>query len=179
MNQTGKTVAKNASFLMASQLITWGLSLVTAVMLPRFLGTVAIGQFYIASSLWAIAGILVTFGMDTLLTKEIARNRDRLGELFGTSLILRGLLFVLVFAGVILYIQVANYDATTMLIIVVIGLGNPVQQVGFLTRASLEGVERMEFISLADIGSKAVFAFGTITMLLLGYGVYAIACSGN
>ena len=72
MSRDGTRVVKNASILMATQLITWALSLLLVVFLPRYLGAAAVGQFAIAGSIWAIMGMLVGFGMDTLLMKEIA-----------------------------------------------------------------------------------------------------------
>ena len=71
----GRTIAKNASVMMISQLVTWGLTIVLTIFLPRYLGAAALGQFHLANSLWAILAIAVTFGMEILLTKEIARDK--------------------------------------------------------------------------------------------------------
>src|SRR3954451_1897968 len=94
MSRDGTRVVKNASILMATQLITWALSLLLVVFLPRYLGAAAIGQFAIAGSIWAIMGMLIGFGMDTLLMKQIARNPERTPQLVGTALILRVVLFL-------------------------------------------------------------------------------------
>jgi hypothetical protein len=63
MSRDGTRVVKNASILMATQLITWALSLLLVVFLPRYLGAAAVGQFAIAGSIWAIMGMLVGFGV--------------------------------------------------------------------------------------------------------------------
>ena len=77
VEHTGRTIAKNASVLMASQVITWGLTILLTIFLPRYLGVSAVGQFHLANSLWAIGAILASFGMDLLVTKEIARDAGR------------------------------------------------------------------------------------------------------
>jgi O-antigen/teichoic acid export membrane protein len=69
MNNSVKTITKNASVLMLSQLITWGMALVLMIFLPRYLGAVGVGKFQLATSLWAIVSIVVSFGMDTYMTQ--------------------------------------------------------------------------------------------------------------
>ena len=48
-------------------------------------------------------------------------------------------------------------------------------QMNRICRASLQGLEEMQFISLADIVSKSVNTVLSLTVLFLGYGVIAIA----
>jgi hypothetical protein len=80
---------------MASQLVTWALTFALTIILPRYLGAVNAGKLTIANSIWAIVAIIATFGMDTLLTKEIARKPAQAARLFGASVALRAILFLL------------------------------------------------------------------------------------
>ena len=80
---------------MASQLVTWALTFALTIILPRYLGAVNAGKLTIANSIWAIVAIIATFGMDTLLTKEIARKPAQAARLFGASAALRAILFLL------------------------------------------------------------------------------------
>jgi O-antigen/teichoic acid export membrane protein len=80
MNNSVKTITKNASVLMLSQLITWGMALVLMIFLPRYLGAVGVGKFQLATSLWAIVSIVVSFGMDTYMTREIARMPEKASQ---------------------------------------------------------------------------------------------------
>ena len=61
MNSTSKTIAKNATILMASQLVTWALTFALTIFLPRYLGAVNAGKLTIANSIWAIVAIIATF----------------------------------------------------------------------------------------------------------------------
>ncbi|NJN47466.1 MAG: oligosaccharide flippase family protein [Candidatus Competibacteraceae bacterium] len=109
MNTTRKTIAKNASVMMLSQILTWGISLTLMMFLPRYLGPVGMGKLQLAISLWTIVGIVVSFGMDTFLTKEIARTPENINKLFSASIVLRMLLFLLGAAGMAVYTRVAGY----------------------------------------------------------------------
>jgi O-antigen/teichoic acid export membrane protein len=159
---------------MATQLITWALSLLLVVFLPRYLGPAAVGQFAIAGSIWAIMGMLVGFGMDTLLTKEIARNPERTPQLIGTTLILRVILFLFSCGVVALYVGMMEYPPTTVNIIWIIGLSIFITQIGLAGLAALQGIEAMHYSSLAGIISKACNTGLGITVVLLGYGVYIV-----
>ncbi len=174
MNETGKTIAKNASVLMVSQLITWSLTLTLMVFLPRALGATAMGQYHLANSIWAIAGVFAIFGMDMFLTKEASRHPNNISDTFGVILVFRAFIFTLSFGFVALYVQFAGYEAETVRVIFIIGLAGFFVLFSGICRAALQGIERMEFISLADIIGKAFMTVGGLTALFLGQGIVVI-----
>lgn len=175
MISTGRTIAKNASFMMVSQLVTWGLSLVSVIFIPRYLGAAGIGKYQLAASIWAIMAIFITFGMDTLLTKEISRDPDRISELLATSIFLRTVIFLASFVLVLVYSKVMDYPNESKAVIYIIGLSILIGQIGFAFRASLQGLESMEFISLGDIAAKFFLMALAIIFLLKGYGLLLFA----
>jgi O-antigen/teichoic acid export membrane protein len=169
------SVAKNASFLMASQVVTWGLTLVLMIFLPRFLGASGVGQLHLADSIWNIVAIFVTFGMDTLLTKEIARRSAKATELVGLSLVLRLLFNIIGFGVVMIYVQIAGYLPLTVYVIYIVGIGKLTLEFSGAFRSSLIGWERMEYVALADIASRIFNTVVTIAILFMGYGVLLAA----
>jgi O-antigen/teichoic acid export membrane protein len=174
MSGTGTRVVKNASILMASQLITWTLSLLLTIFLPRYLGASAVGEFAIAGSIWAIMGMLIGFGMDTLLTKEIARRPEQTAALVGTAFVLRGALFILSCGIVAVYVRIMAYPWTTVSIIWLTGLSILFMQLALACQAALQGIEAMHYTSLAGIISKIVNTVLGLGVVLLGYGIYAV-----
>jgi O-antigen/teichoic acid export membrane protein len=173
--ETTRTVAKNFGILVGSQFVTWGLTLLLTVFLSRYLGASAIGKFYLADSLWAIVAILMTFGMDTLMVKEIARRPARTAELFGTTVGLRCLLGIVGFGVAALWVHHAGYPSETMYVIYIIGIATFINQCGEACRAILQGLERMDFVALSIIASKAFTTIVSIGLLLMGHGLLAIA----
>ncbi len=109
MNKISHVVAKNAGYLMASQVITWGFAFVNAIILPRYLGAIGIGKIQLANSIWTIAIIILTFGMDILLAKEIAREPAKLPDLIGVSIVLRSILFIFGLGAVTLYARLSGF----------------------------------------------------------------------
>lgn len=172
---TGRTIAKNATAMMISQLITWGLTIVLTIFLPRYLGAAALGQFHLANSIWAILAIAVTFGMDILMTKEIARDPSKTRDLFGTTLVLRLLLYTVALGLLAIYLRLAGYSADTVYVIYIIGIGNLIWQFIGACQAVLQGLELMEYMSLGMIAGKMFNTVVAIILLLMGYGVLVIA----
>ncbi len=174
MNEA-KSIAKNTSVLMASQLTTWGLTLVLTFFLTRYLGPANMGKLYFATSVWAIIGIIVTFGTDTLLTKEIARRPERTGELFSTAIVLRVLLFALGYALVLAGLRLVNYPTSGLYVVAIIGVSTLVWQLGGVCQATLQGLEQMHYLAVANVVSKAVSTVVSIGLVLVGWDLYAIA----
>jgi len=175
MSYSRKTIVKNAGVMMASQLITWSLALLLTFFLPRYLGAEAVGKFYLASSIWALFSIVISFGMDTLLTKEISREPERVNELLSTTLFARLLLFVASFAGMLLFVQSAGYSSETLEVAVIMAFTTLSWQMTGAISAALQGLERMEYISLSDIAGKFVVTVVSIAALLMGYKVVVVA----
>ena len=175
MHSNATTVVKNATVLMASQLITWALTLVLTVVLARYLGATLVGEYTLASSLWTIMGVFINFGMDTLLIKQIARSPEQLPELLGTTMIARTALFLLSCGAVALYAYLAHFSPTTLVLVALLGVAQLVTQIYLATQAALQGIELMEYVSIAGIISRVANTALGIAVLLLGYGVYAIA----
>jgi stage V sporulation protein B len=144
MSTTGQTVAKNAVFLMGSQIITWGMAMVLTLFLPRILGAEGIGILHLAESLWIIVAIFFAFGMDTYIAKEVARAPEKTGELLWMSIILRSLLFIIAFAGVYIYANAVGYAELTVTVLIIYGFGRLLNEFGMATTAVLVGLERME-----------------------------------
>ena len=170
-----RTIARNFGVLMGSQFVTWGLTLLLTVFLSRYLGASAMGKFYLADSLWAIVAMLMNFGMDTLMVKEVARKPARTAELFGTTVGLRCLLGIVGFGVTIYWVHLVGYPSETMYVVYIIGIASFINQCGEACRALLQGLERMEYIALGTIASKAFTTVVSIGLLLMGHGLLAVA----
>lgn len=171
---SGKTIAKNVGVMMASQLTTWILSFVLAIFLPRYLGAESIGAIAIANSIWAIMLVLLSFGMDIHLTKSVARDPSKTAELLGTSLLVRTVFFVVSCGLVALYTMVMRYDSTLLVVIVLEGAAYLFLTYANAFSAALVGMERMEFISISSIASKAALTGFSILLIVLDAGLYAV-----
>lgn len=175
MSVSGKTVAKNVGVMMSSQVITWGLTLLVTLFLPRYLGATAIGQLNIALALWSLVGVLIVFGMDTYLAKEVARQPEQTPVLLGTSLLLRGGLFLIGCCAVALYVAMVDPSPVTIYTAIIVGFGQFVSLFNTACMAVLQGLETMEYISLSSVAGKVTNTALSLAVIFVGWGVYAVA----
>jgi O-antigen/teichoic acid export membrane protein len=80
------SIARNATVMMGSQVVTWVSSFVLMMFLPRYLGSEDYGRLYLAMSIAMIAQVFVDFGGAYYIAKEIARHRDRAPSLIADSI---------------------------------------------------------------------------------------------
>jgi O-antigen/teichoic acid export membrane protein len=168
-------VAKNAGILLSTQVITWTLSIVVMIFLSRYLGPVGIGKLNLAYSLWAIIVIFAGYGLESLLIKEIARSPNLINELLPASAVLRSFFFTLGTIVVIAYAFLVGYPVETIHVILIVGVNYLIVQYINTVETAFRGIERMEFISFSLIISKVLYGIGAITVVVLGYGVLAVA----
>jgi O-antigen/teichoic acid export membrane protein len=171
---SGKTIAKNVGVMMASQITTWGLSFVLAIFLPRYLGAEAIGAIAIASSIWAIMVVLLSFGMDVHLTKSVARDPSKTSEMLSTSLLIRTVFFAASCILVAAYAMAMRYDTVLLVVIAIEGASFLFSAYSNAFTSVLVGLERMEFISISSIVNKALLTGLSLLLIFLNAGLYLI-----
>ncbi|MBX3013819.1 MAG: flippase [Caldilineaceae bacterium] len=175
LGHTTKSIAKNASVLFGSQVLMWLLTMGFMVVMPRYLGVTGVGKLQFATSLWMIVGIVTAFGTDILLTKEIARQPEKTTALFGRVAILRVLLFSVGYGLTLVALRYFDYPADTIEIVAIVGLSTLLRQLITAAQAALQGLEKMEFLSIGEIVSNALYTVVGIGLLLGGWNIYAIA----
>lgn len=172
---TGSTIVRNASSMFASQIITWLLTLLLTVFLPRYLGPSAMGEFATALSLWMVLGYLVNLGMDVYIAKEVARNHTRLPVLLGTSYAIRTLMYLLLLTGLFVYLVAFPTSLETFVVIQVIGLATYLGMLAQATAAALQGLEKMQYSALGLIVHRFVNTVLVFAAIGLGLGLVAIS----
>lgn len=170
----GRTLGQNVSMLLFSQVVTWSISLVLIVMVPRFLGPAAIGQYRIGEALWAIAGVLSGFGTGTAVSLAVARDRISGHEIVAPVVLARIVLFVVVAVGATALV-VTGHGMEFGPVFVFLGVAMLFSSVGAVAASALQGYEDLALPARADIVYKFANAAAVVLALLLGANVAVVA----
>lgn len=170
-----RSVTSNTAALFSSQMVTFALGAVVMVVLPRRLGAEAVGQLRIASSLWALAAIAISFGIPTLLTKEVARDPRGGGLLVGPALRAQVGLFALTVMAMSGYVALVGYPPEVVAVIAMAGVGAVFSEIAATGRSVLFGVERMELSAVGDVTAKCGYVALLLVVLHLGGGAVSAA----
>jgi O-antigen/teichoic acid export membrane protein len=169
-------MALNASTMMGAQLITWVMAFLLAIFQPRILGPLAIGQLSIAFSIWIIASVLISFGMDTHLTKIIARHPNQTSTLVSTSLVLRITFWLVLMGAMLIYdFFFDTFSPTQSALIWIIGFSTLLANLFATIGAALTGLEQIPYLSLMNVIGKVILTVLSISLLFAGFNVLWIA----
>lgn len=175
MQGSGGRIVKNIRVMLVGQLITWAISFVWIIYLPRYLGATDMGRLAIALAIWAVMSSLINTGTATHLTKEVARAPEKAEELLGTVLIQRMIFFLVSCLLVAAYVSFMQYSRETGVLIWIAALTMPATQTILTLGAIFQGREVMQYIPLIDIFSKGLTLIISLAFMYLGLGVNEIA----
>lgn len=177
MDGTGGRIVRNIRVMLAGQLITWAISLVWLVYLPRYLGAMDMGRYAIAMAIWSVMSSIINTGTSIHLTKEIARAPEKAAELLGTVLIQRYIIFLLSCVVVAAYVYFMQYSRETVVLVFIIALTMPAAHTVAIFNAIFEGREVMQYIPLIDIFMKGMMLILSLAFMYMGWGINEIAAA--
>ena len=113
-SEVGGRVARNFGVLVGGQAVTWTMTLLWTLIVPRALGPVRLGILVSAQSVAGVLGIALGMGTRNYLVRETVITRGAGPKLVGTALILRLTVSPMVGLAAVGWARIAHYghDAT-------------------------------------------------------------------
>jgi O-antigen/teichoic acid export membrane protein len=161
--------------LAGSKVTTWGLAFIMTIIMPRYLGATGYGRLYLAISLTGIMQILVEFGLNSLVAREATRRPEEARRYLRNAGALKAGLWVVALAIVGVVVQIAEYPAETQIAVAVLAVSVLVASQSSLIVAVLQANDRIRWIAVTTVVEKVVYVGLGVTVLVLGYGVLAVA----
>lgn len=140
--------------MFGGQAITWTVTAVTLALLPRYLGPVDMGRIGIGMAFAQLTMTIAGLGIATLVTREVARQREAAAEIVATAFWLS---VVLGSAGacVTLALSLAlGYEGLTWIAIAVFASTVPFDLVLLFGFGVLQGFEVMRYHAIWDVANK-------------------------
>ena len=174
-SEAGQRVARNLGALFGGQAITWTMTLIWTLVVPRALGPVGFGILVSAQSVAGVLGIVLGMGTRNYLVRETVIDRSAGPKLVGTAIVLRLAVAPIVGLAAVVWAHLAHYghDATVVLYLITAMtiltlMTEPLQ-------AAFQAIERMKYLAFADIVNKSAQSIIGIALVLLGFKVVGIA----
>src|SRR5258707_7971169 len=169
------SITKNTMVMMSSQLITWVSSFILMMFLPRYLASEDYGRLYLAISIGMIFQIVIEFGGNYFIPKEISRHPGRAASLAMNFIGIRTGLWACSVIVMIVLAYVAGYSGQVRILILIIGIAKLWEGAGGVLRNCMQGFEKMEYASLAIIAERLFLTLVGVTALLMGAHAITIA----
>ncbi|HYM96555.1 MAG TPA: flippase [Candidatus Sulfotelmatobacter sp.] len=168
--ESGDRLLRNVVFLGGSLVVTSILTTVWTLFVPRRIGPHGMGLIVMAWSATNIFQAVGSFGMRTLLMREIAADLRRAPELLGSALIVRFASIVPFVGMTALYVRLGRFGGQQTLVLylatgvaVCLLLMDPFM-------AAFQAIQRMKYLAYADVFNKSLLSVLGIGLVLSGFG---------
>ncbi len=170
----GRRVGLNSIWILAARTLSQLLLLVFTILIARNLGQTGLGQYAFIASILFVGNVATTFGLDTMIIRELANPAGRGGAdgdgLLTTALLIQLGLSGLFVAGVwVLAVMLPNQTAETTAALRLASLSLLPLAFSTIYSAVLRAYERMDLY----------LAFNLVTALIMVGGAFAVLPSGG
>jgi O-antigen/teichoic acid export membrane protein len=169
------TIATNAINLVLGQVGTTTLAIIFSATLGRKLGPGDFGLYFLVTTFANFTYVVVDWGQQFYLIREVARRPDKGGDLLGTALAMRAAFAIALALPAALVAWALGYDLRTRwysLAFIAVALPLCLSQAyGFVFR----GRDRMGLDSTVSVTNKAVMLTLALPALAIGFGVSGVA----
>jgi O-antigen/teichoic acid export membrane protein len=178
---TARRVAKNSVVPIALSFLNRIVDMGFAALMARILGPAGSGQYFYAIVVFGWFEILVNWGLNALLLREVARDRDHANRYFVNTTILRLFLFVLSMPVLALFLASRQMlpgndlasDTIGAILLLYIGLIPGTISAGLT--ALFQAYERHEIpAAVTSVTTLTKVGLGT-AVLMLGWGIIGLA----
>lgn len=170
-----RVVARNVLASLVTQAISWLLTFIVTLYLPRYVGATGLGKLAFAGSFVSIFAVMVPLGTSSVLVREIARDRERTAELLSAAIAVRVVTGLLATCGAILLIRAMGYPAITRSLVVASSLGMMVIALNDAIGSAMQGHENIPRQSIAIIIEKCLSSTISIVLVIMKAPLWSLA----
>jgi O-antigen/teichoic acid export membrane protein len=119
---TIRKVAKNTGIIMAGDIINKIISLFLIIYLARYLGAIGYGKYSFVFAFLSFFGVITDLGINTIITRDIAKDKSRTGKLVGNASTLKLFLSIIAIVFAMILIRAMGYPEDTKAYVYVLAL---------------------------------------------------------
>ncbi len=164
----------NAGALLTSEVSSRATTFFVYALVARYLGADDFGRFSLALTLFYLFQVVAMAGLKSLVAREVAAQpSDASRYLINGSLVVIGA-SVLAAAGLALFVGAMDYAGQTASAVLLLSLGLLPYSLSAVCEGTLQGLERMYFIAVANVFGNVAKAGFSIMLIWQGYGLLPI-----
>jgi len=166
-----RRVAKNTSILSISQVISYILIFFYTIYISRFLGAEGFGLLSFALAFSGIFSIFADLGLNTLIVREVARNKYLSKKYIGNGILIKILLALFTFGLIALIVNLLHYPQETVLVVYFVSISLIFTSMFGIFYSIFQAYEQIEYQSLSQIFNSILMFLGVILAIKFGFDV--------
>lgn len=155
-----KRYSENTIWLVAEKMVRMVVMLVVGIYVANQLGDKIVGEYDYIVTILSLLVVVVDFGLDGIIVREIVKNPDKQGEILGSSFLIRLIGYAILLMGISTFIVIQNFT--------VLSLTMGILTAGYVCR-TLWGLDslfkakvRAKYLSISTIIAILVFAVARV-----------------
>jgi Membrane protein involved in the export of O-antigen and teichoic acid len=170
-----RIIAKNTSFLLISQIISYIFTFFITIYAARYFGAGTFGIWSIALSITGIFGIFADLGMSTLMVREVSRDLSLSDKFISNIILIKVILSILTLGLIIITVNIIGYPEIVKNVVYIVTVSVIMGSFSGILGAIFQANEKMEYISLSTILSSIVMLLGTAIMIFYNLNIIFFA----
>ncbi|MFQ5752237.1 MAG: flippase [bacterium] len=167
-------IKKNTYFVSVGQISQMVMAFILIPFATRYLGPEGFGIYALASSIMFFVLLANDLGLNTFVTREVARDTSNAGPYYSNSLTAK-LIFILADAVFLaLFVKIFNYSEEANSAILIFAIYGILTSFVQLNTGIFRAHERMEFETIVVVFEKLITTGAGIFVLTMGWGVLAL-----
>lgn len=172
---TIQKIAKNTLVLLVAQIVSMGFGFFYILYTARYLGTEGFGVLSFALAFTGIFGVFADFGLNTLITREVARDKSLASKYLGNVVVMKVFLTIITFCLIALAINLLGYQEQTIKVVYLIALSIIFTAFVGMFNSIFQAYEKMEYISVGRVLNSVLMLAGALIAINQSYSVVGFA----
>lgn len=170
-----KRVGKNLSAKALASIISRAFSFIFTIYIARVLGDIDFGKYSFAFAFVGLFAILADLGLNTLIVREIAKEKDMADDYIGACILIKLPLSIFVFGIICLIINLMHYPKDTTCVVYIASIFVIANSFIEFFIAVFAGFERMKYEAILTSVNKSLLLIIGLFLLHAGFGLYGAA----
>ncbi len=172
--ESSSRIVKNTTIFFVSQLISYLLSLIYYIYMARYLGPDNFGILSFGFSLIGVFGIFTDLGLNSLMTREIARDKSKNLKYFNNFITIKIVLVLIVFIASLI-LSLISYSLETFYVIILLVLSLVFTTFSSAFYSLFQSYEKLEYQSSMVFLSSFFTLIGVLVAIHYELNVVAFA----
>ena len=170
-----KLILSNTGYRAAADVASKVISIVLFVAIGRMLGTEGFGYFVFGMAFAEIVTVFAAFGQDQILTREVARDHDRIHAYFFNTLLLKATLAVPLLLGGFGLLVLEGTSPTAAIVSLVLAVAILLSALTFTCYSVFWAYERMAYFPIIIVLQRLTTTSVAVVGMMSGLGVVFVA----
>lgn len=172
-----KTIFKNMSWLLISQIIASICAFIWTVLMARYLGVDKYGIFGFATSLTAILAVTVDLGINTHVIRHVATDYDSAPKYLGNAIPLKSIFGVGTMILTVIILIIMKTDELTFTVTLLFAIEMIIKSLMSLLNGSFQAFEEGKYQGIGNTLLHTILLIFILITIFGDFGLFGVALS--